>query len=100
MCLSWPCFVESACGGESRSTRTVLDVHMFNVIDESEASNMQANVNRRRANYDCKADEEVFCMNGIDLKFLATLMSSGVMQCESEVGEAVRIKYSEQMAHR
>ena len=37
-------FVESVCGGESRSIRTVRDVHMFNVIDESEAINMQDTV--------------------------------------------------------
>ena len=45
---------------------------MFDVIDESEAINMQDNVHRRRASYDWKADNTVFCMNGPDLRFLAT----------------------------
>ena len=40
-----------------------------------------------------KADKKVFCINGTDLQLLATLMSSGVIQWESEVGEVVKTKY-------
>ena len=40
------------------------------------------------------ADKKVFCINGTDLQFLATLMPSGVIQWELEVCEAVMIKHN------
>ena len=42
-----------------------------------------------------KAYKKVYWINGTDLQLLATLMSSGVIKWEPEVGEAVRNKYSE-----
>ena len=46
------------------------------------------------------ANKKVFCITAIDLQLLATLMSSGVMRWESEVGEVVKTKYCELMTSR